>query len=125
MSAFNWPADHSDLLNCATAQNGRERARDLLNRGVITVEQANVMLVQSENVRIVRNSLPRAVRAALNAAVKRGELAHLKRDGHKPEVYFRPQARDKALTIRWREEQKVLRFSRGVMVTMSEVEATP
>ena len=119
--AFNWPADHRDILPDPT--NGRLRVFDLRERGEITVEQGNVMLIHAEAVRIIRNSLPRHVRQALNAAVKRGELAHLKREGHKPEVYFRPQARDKAVTVRWREEQKALAYSRGVMVTQRELDA--
>lgn len=119
--AFDWPADHSDLL--PDRQNMLEKAQDRLSRGLITAAEANVMLVHGEGVRIVRGGLPRDVRTALNDAVKRGELAHMKKDGHKPEVYFRPQKRDCALTIRRREESKTLAYRGSVFVHQRDLEA--
>lgn len=70
-------------------QNNRERLLDKLDRGEITVDDANVQLVRQERFRVV-NRLPAAVRKALNAAVKSGQLGHLPKDGVKPEVYFHP-----------------------------------
>lgn len=122
IGVMNWPADHRDLLSSAVSQNGRLRALDLLQRGEITAAQANVMMVRAEGVRLVSNRLPRAVRQALDAAVRAGELGHLKKEGRQPEVYFLPQAKSKALTIRWREEQALLTCSRSARVSQRELD---
>lgn len=71
-------------------QNDIERIEDKLQRGLITVAQANVEMVRVERVRLITNKLPREVRKALNEAVKKGALGHLKKDGYKPEAYFHP-----------------------------------
>ena len=80
-------------------QNDRERLADHLQRGLITVDDANVKMIRDERFRIV-HKLPRDVRKALNAAVKRGELGHMKRDGLKPEVYYHPTFRYMAIEAR-------------------------
>lgn len=103
-NSITWPRDHSDLLNCANAVNTAERAQDQLALGNITVAEANIRMVIGEGVRVIRGPIPRAIRAALNAAVKDGRLGHMRKDGRKPEVYYRPQQRAKAEQIRRREE---------------------
>lgn len=71
-------------------QNDLERLKDLMHRGELTADQANVEMVKTQRVRLVTSRLPAQVRRALNAAVKRGELAHLKKDGRRPEAYCHP-----------------------------------
>ena len=73
-----------------TEQNIIERLSDKLERGEITADQANVMKVLAKRVQLVTFRMPAPVRKALNAAVKRGELGHMKKEGHKPEAYFHP-----------------------------------
>lgn len=73
----------------ATEQNNLEHIMDLLQRGLITSDQANVMKVRFNRLLVV-TKLRSEVRRALNAAVKTGELSHMKRDGIKPEVYYHP-----------------------------------
>ncbi|HET8792085.1 MAG TPA: hypothetical protein VFM75_12830 [Modicisalibacter sp.] len=74
----------------ANSQNNLERLKDLMQRGELTTDQANVEMVRMDRVRIVKGRMPAQVRKVLNAAVKRGELAHMKKDGHKPECYYHP-----------------------------------
>ncbi|MDX3998495.1 hypothetical protein QYP02_36455 [Pseudomonas aeruginosa] len=55
-------------------QNDIETIKDLLHRGELTADQANVQMVRNDRFRMVINSLPASVRKALNAAVKTGAL---------------------------------------------------
>ena len=71
-------------------QNHIEHLQDLMERGEITADQANVEMVKMGRVRLVTGKLPAKVRKALNNAVKAGELGHLKKEGKKPEAYFHP-----------------------------------
>jgi hypothetical protein len=71
-------------------QNHVEHLVDMVQRGEMTADQANVQKVKMSRVQLVTTRLPAQVRKALNAAVKRGELGHIKKDGHKPEAYFHP-----------------------------------
>lgn len=71
-------------------QNDFEHIKDLLQRGEITSDQANVMMVLARRILLVTSPIPSNVRKALNDAVKRGELGRLKKDGHKPEAYYHP-----------------------------------
>lgn len=75
-----------DVLN----QNDLENFMDLIERGEMTVDEANVEMVRSARIRVVSGSIPKNVRKALNDAVKCGKLGHYKKDGKKPEVYFHP-----------------------------------
>jgi len=83
----------------ANEQNNFEHILDLHQRGVITTDQANVMKVKYNRVLVV-SKLPAGVRSALNSAVKSGELAHMKKDGAKPEVYYHPSFRYLAVDAR-------------------------
>ena len=71
-------------------QNDRERIVEMARSGAMTADQANVEKVRAQRVQLVTSRIPAQVRAALNEAVKRGELGHIKKDGHKPECYFHP-----------------------------------
>lgn len=70
-------------------QNNFNHILNLLEKGEITVDQANVMKVRSRRILVV-TKLRADVRRALNNAVKNGELGHVRKDGIKPEVYYHP-----------------------------------
>lgn len=61
-----------------------------MRAGEITAAQANVEKVRMGRVSLVTCRMPADVRKALNEAVKTGYLAHLPKDGYKPEAYFHP-----------------------------------
>lgn len=65
-------------MNSANNQNNLERLKDQLERGLITVDEANVQKVLNERVLVVTR-LPSDIRKALNLAVKSGRLAHMKK----------------------------------------------
>lgn len=96
-------------------QNDFEYLQDLLGRGEITPDQANVEMVKMARVKVVVNSLPSQVRTALNAAVKSGELAHKKKGGWKPEVYYHPSFEHLANSERNRIEQETINTLIGVL----------
>lgn len=81
-------------------QNALDIAMDKIDRGLWTVDQANVEIVCMMGVRVITNSLDRSVRSALNKAVKSGKLGHIKKDGLKPEVYFHANGRSNAIEER-------------------------
>lgn len=88
-------------------QNDIEALQDLIQRGEITADQANVEMVRIARVQVVK-SLPASVRSALNAAVKDGILSHKKKDGRKPEVYYHPDFEHLADEERGRIEMETL-----------------
>jgi len=96
-------------------QNHIEHLKDLLERGEITAEQANVEKVKMARVQLVTGRVPADVRRALNAAVRRGELAHWKKDGKKPEVYFHPNFDYLAKEARSKHERNTISAIAGVM----------
>lgn len=71
-------------------QNDIEHLQDMMQRGELTADQANVKKVLMQRVLLVTTRIPANVRKALNEAVKSGELGHVKKDGHKPEAYYHP-----------------------------------
>lgn len=71
-------------------QNQQERLIDLMQRGELTADQANVEKIKMQRVSLVTCRIPAQVRKALNKAVKNGELGHIKKDGKKPEAYYHP-----------------------------------
>ena len=73
------------------SQNDIEYLQDMVQRGEMTVAEANVELVLTERVRIVRGKLPKDIRDALNSAVKAGILGHMLRDKYFPECYYHPK----------------------------------
>ena len=70
------------------SQNDIEYLQDMVEREQMTADEANVEKVLTQRVLIVK-SLPKTVRAALNAAVRDGKLRHKRKEGRKPEVYYR------------------------------------
>jgi len=99
----------------ALNQNDREHLQDMVQREELTADQANVKKVLMQRVQLVKGSLPAQVRKALNEAVKRGELGHMKKDGHKPEVYYHPTFDYLARSERNEHERSVLQAVAGVM----------
>lgn len=83
------------------SQNDRERILDRLERGEITVDQANVDMVLAERVRIISGKVPQSVRQSLNQAVRDKVLGHMPKDKLMPEVYYHPAFRDMAVEARW------------------------
>ena len=72
-------------------QNDIEHLGDLLERGIITADEANVEMVRMQRFRVISAPLSRQTRTALNKAVKDGLLCHKKRNGNRPEVYYHPE----------------------------------
>lgn len=97
-------------------QNHIEHLQDLMQRGELTAEQANVEKVKMARVQLIIGHMPSDVRKALNAAVKRGELGHIKKDGHKPEAYFHPHFEHLAIGDRNQKARDVANAFRGVCV---------
>ena len=97
-------------------QNDSEHLQDLVQRGKMTPAEANVEMVRMSRVKVVRGSFPSGVRHALNAAVKAGELGHMKREGHKPEVYFHPSFEHMATGERNRIATEAVKAIAGVCV---------
>lgn len=95
-------------------QNDMEWLQDMVQRGEMTAERANVEKARMARVLIVK-SLPAQVRSALNAAVKTGELCHKKRDGRKPEVYYHPNFEYLANAERNLAEKQMLEALAGVI----------
>jgi len=71
-------------------QNDLEYLQDLMTRGNMTADQANVEMVKMARVRVINTTVPANVRKALNAAVKAGELKRKAKSKLKPEVYYHP-----------------------------------
>ncbi len=63
----------------------------------------NVAVVRMMGVRLVKGKIPASVRKELNAAIKEGKIGHLKKEGLKPEAYFHPNSKFKAMEDRDRE----------------------
>lgn len=102
-------------------QNDIEHLQDLMQKGELTADQANVQMVRNERFRMVVNSLPANLRKALNAAVRNGELGHMKRDGHKPECYFHPTFEYLAKAERLKREREVINMRGTATVCMSDI----
>lgn len=96
-------------------QNHIEHLQDLMQRGLLTADQANVEKVKMARVQLVQGRLPAQVRKALNAAVKSGELGHVKKQGKKPEAYFHPTFEHLANSERSRCERETLAALSGVV----------
>jgi hypothetical protein len=94
-------------------QNQLEHLQDLMQRGVITADQANVEKVKMARVMIVSH-LPAIVRKPLNNAVKNGELGHMKKEGKKPEAYFHPDFDYLARSERSKKERESIKATLSV-----------
>lgn len=102
-------------------QNDREYLMDSARNGGLTADQANVEMVKMQRVRLVTSRIPAQVRKALTAAVKRGELGHMKRDGHKPEAYYHPNFDYMARDERAKHERSVYEALAGVVARPFDV----
>ena len=100
------------------SQNNIEHITEMLQKGTITAERANVLIVRAERIRIVKK-LPMPVRKALYAAVKTGELGHMKADGRKPEVFYHPEFEYLANEARSAEEYKIIKALSAVCAERS------
>ncbi len=96
-------------------QNDREHLIDMVQRGEMTAAQANVKKVLMQRVLLATGRIPAEVRKALNEAVKRGELGHMKKDGHKPEAYYHPTFDYLARSERNEHARSVVQAVAGVM----------
>ena len=103
-------------------QNDIEHLQDLMQKGELTADQANVQMVRNERFRLVINGLPARVRSALNAAVKSGELERMKKEGHKPECYYHPTFKHLAIAARNRREQEIRQASGCCLARMSDLQ---
>lgn len=97
-------------------QNHIEHLQDLILRGEITADEANVEKVRMGRVQVITARLPAQVRKALNEAVKRNYLGHMKKDGNKPEVYYHPTFDYLARRARDDHEKNALIASAGILV---------
>lgn len=91
------------------SQNDLENFMNLVQRGEMTADEANVEMVRAARVRVISNSIPRSTRKALNDAVKSGRLGYYKKDGKKPEVYFHPSFDYLARSERNRIEKETIK----------------
>ncbi len=96
-------------------QNDLEHLQDMIQRGEMTADQANVAKVKMMRVQLVTCRLPAQVRKALNEAVKRGELCHAKKEGRKPEAYYHPTFEYLAKQARADHERSTLMALAGVI----------
>ena len=71
-------------------QNQLESITNRMQMGELTADQANVEMVLIQRVKAAFR-VPRDTRKALSAAVKAGVLGRMKKDGHKPEVFYNPK----------------------------------
>lgn len=96
------------------SQNDIEYLQDMVERGEMSADEANVEKVLTQRVLIVK-SLPKSVRAALNAAVQDGKLRRKKKEGRKPEVYYHPNFEYLANAERNRVEKEMIAALIGVI----------
>jgi hypothetical protein len=87
-----------------SAKDVIERVQDQAHILGWDIAETNVQLVLAQGVKLVVNRLPRDLRSALNKAVKESRLGHFKKDGAKPECYFRPESEFRAKEIRYQKE---------------------
>ncbi|WP_148466862.1 hypothetical protein [Paenibacillus senegalimassiliensis] len=87
---------------------------DQVHLGKMTADETNVEMVRMKRVRVAVK-IPADVRKALNTAVRSGQLAHKKRDGHKPEVYYHPDFEYLANDERNQAEPRAIKALAGVL----------
>ncbi|OPH61757.1 hypothetical protein BC351_00505 [Paenibacillus ferrarius] len=95
-------------------QNDIEWLIDMVQRGELTADQANVEKVRMARVQVV-SKLSSQVRKALNAAVKTGYLAHKKKEERKPEVYYHPDFEHMANEERNKHELEIISALAGIV----------
>lgn len=76
-------------------------ALDMRDRGLLPEHIGpNALVIREEGVRLVRGRIPRDVRKELMTAVKAGKLGHLKKEQFKPEAFFHPNSKERAMRER-------------------------
>ena len=95
-------------------QNIIERIKDKLSQGLIDADEANIQMVEDLRFKVIKNSLDRKTRTALNNAVKSGRLGRLKKEGFKPEVYYKTNFKHLAISERNQIERNSLNALKGV-----------
>mgnify|MGYP000968534296 CR=1 FL=1 len=83
-----------------TQENALMWAQDQVRQGKLTTAEANVEIIRMTAVRVVTGRLPKQVRQWLMEAVKDGRLGRLPKSGLKPEVFFNPNAKHRAIDER-------------------------
>lgn len=102
-------------------QSELDRLIERTRQGELTPDQANVLKVRMERVSLVTSRIPAQVRRALNEAVKRGELGHIKKDGHKPEAYFHPNFEFMVAGELNSHESRIIAATSKVLCSMSDL----
>jgi hypothetical protein len=69
-------------------QNDLEHLKDMIQQEKITADEANIRKVEMQRVLVVFH-LPTSVRKDLSQGVKAGRLEHIKKEGLKPEVFYK------------------------------------
>lgn len=87
----------------------------VINDTTMTVDEKNVQLVRVKRFILCTSKIPASVRRALNEAVKRGELGHVKKEGHKPEAYFHPTFDYMMKAARNAHAENIKRLSGSIM----------
>jgi len=87
----------------------------------MTAAEANVEVVRMIGVQLVTGKMSRDTRAGLMAGVKAGKIGRLKKDGRKPEAFFHPNSKWKAMEARDKHERETLEAVAKVMAPMSMV----
>ena len=93
-------------------QAASDYARDMVEKGETTTP--NVEIVRMMGVRILRCKIPQQVRKELTAGVKAGRIGHLKKEGLRPEAYFHPNSRWKALELQDKAARESVEALRAV-----------
>lgn len=84
-------------------------------------QNKNVEQIRSQGTRIIRGPIPRQVRKELMAAVKRGCLGRLKKDGLKPEVFYKPDHKYLAQDLQLKEAKYAIGLISKVMVSSKDL----
>lgn len=96
-------------------QNDIEFLKDMMHQNKMTAEEANVEMVRMRRVLVV-SKLPAAVRRYFNSAVKTGKLAHMKKKGMLPEVYYHPTFKHLAIEVRNQNAEKTINAIKSVCI---------
>jgi hypothetical protein len=97
-------------------QNDMEHLKDMMQQGKMPADEANIRKVEMQRVLLCVGTIPASVRKALNSGVKSGRLEHKKRDGKKPEVYYKKGFEHLANAERNQYERDCIKAISGVCI---------
>lgn len=103
-----------------SASEALQIAKELVRSGM-SVQDANIEVIRMMGVRIIAGSIPSDIRKHLSSGVKAGKLGHLRKDGLRPEAYFHPNSRAKAIEKRNRIANESIDALRRVFVPASDL----